>query len=1135
MGVRAAVRGPQLSTTIAVLVAALALTPGAAPGEGPAYLVKDLADGTDPEVSSNPGGFVDLGNLVLFAAGDDAHGRELWRTDGRPGGTALLVDLAPGSADGIRFNGARVILDGVLYFAASDGIWRSDGTAAGTRRIAEITAGHLATDGEALYAFAGGLRDAWNALWRIAPDDGTATLLREFAFAVASPRNVLPSPVALDGRLYFAAADVVAGEGLWSSDGTAAGTRMVRRVQVANREGGNDDTHLIAVGAQVFFAARDEAGWELWRSDGTAAGTVRVRDIHSGAANGIHFNDYTETVEPYFAALGDTLLFMARDAATGLELWRSDGTEAGTQPVADVAAGALGLDGTLSDDDRSDVALGTIRMLPAGGRVFFTARPAGTTLELWETDGTAAGTRAVTALTDDWGRVQDAVVRDEGGGAIWLHLSVHSWREGVRLWTSDGTGSGTQSIPVPYRDASELTATADGLIFAADDGEAGWELWTSDGTAAGTRRLADLARGRPGLDPQALADFGGTLVFSGRALPYGRELWRSDGTSDGTVLIADVAPGARSSEPRSLTPSGETLYFSAGDGVHGRELWRSDGTAAGTYLVADIAAGADASDPDELVADGHGGIYFFASQPGTGYELWHSDGTAAGTRLVRDIHPGENGSRSYGDLPMLLFGEALLFAAREPEYGDELWRSDGTADGTRVLADLRAISYRDGPDGLTAVGELVVFFADDDSGEESLWRTDGSAAGTARLAGVGRLMGRPAVVNGRMLFVTLTFAASRARYQLWQTDGTPQGTFVIDDRAVNVPQVAAAGDSLFALLPVADVELRRAGCGTLLESPDALTDLYGLDDRLLVTEPTHRGALRLWTSDGTAAGTFALQELPGLPDDGRLRDPAVSDFTRAGEHVFFAGEHGEAGRELWALPVSALPVVEASPCAPLPTPTPRPTSSPFDCPAGERCTVLELSGATARPGDAVVVAATLRASDGPIAGVQNDLTFPDGMVVPARADGRPDCQVEPGIGKDETGFTYQPPGCTPGEDCTGLRAIVISFTNVDPIADASLLYTCTLVVGPDVPAGEYPLHLSELFASDPEGTEVALDGIDGLVVVRQPSGTRGVVAGGGHQGCQTAAPQESALPLAGMALALAAVRLLRTPRFGGAR
>ncbi len=124
----------------------------------------------------------------------------------------------------------------------------------------------------------------------------------------------------VNGTLFFNADNGASGYELWKSDGTAAGTVLVKDIFPG---GDSDPVELTNVNGTLFFNADNGAsGYELWKSDGTAAGTVLVKDIFPG-----------DDSEPrYLTNVNGTLFFMADDAdsPTSYGLWKSDGTAAGT-------------------------------------------------------------------------------------------------------------------------------------------------------------------------------------------------------------------------------------------------------------------------------------------------------------------------------------------------------------------------------------------------------------------------------------------------------------------------------------------------------------------------------------------------------------------------------------------------------------------------------------------------------------------------------------------------------------------------------------------------------------------------------------------------------------------------------------
>ncbi|MEL6496111.1 MAG: hypothetical protein AAFQ41_13470, partial [Cyanobacteria bacterium J06623_7] len=238
----------------------------------------------------------------------------------------------------------------------------------------------------------------------------------------------------------------------------------------------------------------------------------------------------------------------------------------------------------------------------------------------------------------------------------------------------------------------------DRLYFSANNGEIGNELYVTDGTAEGTQLVVDLRPGENnygyiyGSNPNNLVEFNDRLYFSANNGESGNELYVTDGTAEGTQLVADINPNVnfgyngtaypRGSYLGDLTEFNGKLYFTADNGESGRELFVSDGTVEGTQLLTDLRPGSSnygynyGSNPYNLT-EFNGKLYFTANDGTSGNEIFVTDGTAEGTQLVADINPGEsNFGSSYGSYAsgLTVVGDELFFAANDGEVGTELFK-----------------------------------------------------------------------------------------------------------------------------------------------------------------------------------------------------------------------------------------------------------------------------------------------------------------------------------------------------------------------------------------------------------------------------------------------------------------------------
>lgn len=410
---------------------------------------------------------------------------------------------------------------------------------------------------------------------------------------------------------------------------------------------------IINLNGKILFSANDGAsGFELWKSDGTAAGTVLVKDINPGAGSSSPVR---------MIVVNNTLYFAATNGTSGIELWKSDGTTAGTVMVKDIRSG--GLDSTPA------------WMTDVNGTLFFRADNGVNGTEIWKSNGTEAGT---------------VMVKD------------------INYGLANG-------------DPQYLININGTLFFKATSASYGSELWKSDGTALGTVMVKDINAGINGSNLAYLANANGTLYFTAYLPSTGGEPWKSDGTEAGTVMVKDVNPGWPSSEPSFYTYLNGTVSFKAAEYTYGTEFWKTTGNSFGTTLLKDVLPGSpgEANGVPGFMTLVNNQIFFTANTWGMGRELWKTDNTTAGTVLVKDINPGQESSEATSFVDM---GGVLYMSAKTAANGFELWKSNGTEAGTLLIADLNPGPADSSPSKLTPINGVLYFAATGSNGQKQLFR-----------------------------------------------------------------------------------------------------------------------------------------------------------------------------------------------------------------------------------------------------------------------------------------------------------------------------------------------------------------------------------------------------------------------------
>lgn len=775
-------------------------------------------------------------------------------------GPQLVADVDVRGESGVfggryQSEGVALVTDGVrMYFQGSDGesegLFVSDGTASGTRRLLANEA-ETPTRNGSLTPTQGRLyftRTSQNSSEEIWTSDGTPEGTRFLADVVPDEYyDHLSSLVGWRGRLYFNA-PTQGDPGsrfheLWTSDGTPEGTRRVVGASPLPLRGGAwigtvlDD--------ELYFSVELSGVRQIWRLSDPAG---RIELVSELPRTGPEFR----TSPP--VAVGGAVYIVANVDAGRQGIWRTTGTPQSTELVVDFRPGF----------DKAEISAPVVW----SEQLYFTAAltpraSSGVNSGLFRVDSAGLwGATQVVALDSDPSRHNPPVA---AGERIFFYAIDASQK--LQLWSSDGTSPGTrpvtEQLPVFTSDPSVPVMVGDRLFFAANDPARGRELWSSNSGFEDVRLVRDIDLGPQGSEPSPVIELHGKAYFAASNRRTGRELWTVSTDGHRAAQIIDLNRDTRSSDADHYLQLGTASLFTTrtySDGIGPRwSLWSSKGTPETTRrLLGGPEDGIRGEVYESVVVNGT--AFFLAAYGYAPPTLWRSDGTVQGTYLLRSLGVENTyfGGWRWSGLESL--NGQLYIVYRDRDEDARLFRSDGTRAGTRVSKSL-------GPSSaplenvLRSTGQRLLWFDLEPELGSVIYSSDGTERGTERLV-VPEL--RSTFVNqrawaeldGRGYFTTYRPGVG---YELWRTDGTTTGT----ERLVTFP-------------------------GSL-----ALRDLVAADQRLYFWIGTGDRSLQLWTSDGTEVGTKAVDGLPRIPE---LNADIAT--TTAGDRLWFTYYTSDSGSRL---------------------------------------------------------------------------------------------------------------------------------------------------------------------------------------------------------------------------------------------
>lgn len=733
---------------------------------------------------------------ALFVGGTE---RELWFTDGTANGTVLLGDIFPGTQSSYPRNLLEV--DGLVYFTAEVSqdtfrLWRTDGTINGTTQIANI-------------------------------DVVPTAPLRKFG-----------------DQLLFISPDSIQGGKIWISDGSSTGTRQLSNL-APDHTLTQDSTFSFAsevVNGLAIFAARpgptgNLLPHEVWATDGSDAGTVQLTNLAT------NFNSQHTSMDGFTFYNGFVYFwFSDRQNASATSLWKTDGSIAGTQEVANYTLEGTGghilgvSDGSLFYVTPSDNLLrfdGSTLAINAPGAsqpTNLVSTPQGTYFKsnnlaqqtLWRIESASASATAIFSA--------DAKQIDV---LPWAYNDRLVYTYDGDLWQVNGSVSSQLfDTTEPSRSTALVNLGPPGakLFFAAEDTQYGNELRSTNGTPQGTELVANLvAETKTGSSyPRILGEVASGLVLHTRDAPIGG-VWITDGSSVGSQFQPISATQVRNlhllgssvffvenSETRdtrllsfSLNDNVKTellSYSFSGDaqtydsnpqliyipsstdvprGIFGNTPYLTDQTMAGTQLLSDVVG----SPPITTWAaplTANGSMFIPILVEGS-YGLYRFDRQGEALTLIANVFPNVNFPN-----PQFTINENGILFTQPYQDGTELWSFDSSGQNLELLVK-RIENLASSTQYFSALG--VTFFAKGGPQGEEPWITDGTRQGTQLLLDINRPESDssqdPALLDssprnfadGGNGFVY--FSTQNPENTLWETDGSTLGT-----RQLNIQNVA---------------------------------------------------------------------------------------------------------------------------------------------------------------------------------------------------------------------------------------------------------------------------------------------------------------------------------------------------------
>ncbi len=598
------------------------------------------------------------------------------------------------------------------------------------------------------------------------------------------------SGIAYGSGILLNANDGIIGSELWFSDGSNAGTVLVKDMN--SGASGSSPSGFTALGTKILFVATDATnGTELWITDGTLGGTTLVKDIEPSTGSSFPSN---------FMILGSKILFLATTATNGRELWITDGTTGGTTLVKDIWPGAT--------------TSAIVQMTNSGlGYVYFIANDGTAGEELWTSDGTTAGTFLLKDILPGSGYSNTQIFKMAGPN---IYFSANDGVIGKELWKSDGTTSGTVLVKdiIPGATGTfsnsiipECIAYNNKLFFIINEPANGTEIWESNGTTGGTIVNNITTSTLSTSFTSNLYIYNNDMYFFRTTFASGNNdtVWYYKITNNVTnTTIIKKYPGAYSTNANKFQflQTNNTKFIAAnscGSSTSGIYFFVSDATAPGSYFAADSLYCLYLNQPNFTVPFiSNNWIYPVAKA--NDYELMNINYTTGVNSQVKNINATNNFNNSIGSgsgwaFTNYFFNNRYYFLSDGGSTGLELYVTDGSSGGTNLLLDIYTgvnsgpVNPGNGDFKAIVTANNMFFYANDGFTGRELW-----AIGTGPLSVsepkklFDNIFVYPNPVNDNLYFNLSTeyFLKNRTNYFIYNSVGQLCSEGTLQENKMNV-------------------------------------------------------------------------------------------------------------------------------------------------------------------------------------------------------------------------------------------------------------------------------------------------------------------------------------------------------------